>query len=75
MQIPRSLQSQGGRVWSSSALEQGKEITFFLSAGPVFDPAPDVGNVFYNLLGLNFPNFFYHLCEQKPGNEQAGVSM
>lgn len=32
--------------------------TFFLSAGPISDPAPDVGNVFYSLLGLNFSNFF-----------------
>lgn len=39
------------------ALKKKKE-TFFLSAGPISDPAPDVGNVFYGLLGLNFSNFF-----------------
>lgn len=56
---PESLQSQGEGVWSSLAPEElKKKETFFLSAGPISDPAPDVGNVFYGLLGLNFSNFF-----------------
>lgn len=48
-------------MWSSLApeeLKKKRKETFFLSAGPISDPAPDVGNVFYSLLGLNFSNFF-----------------
>ena len=60
MRSPESLRSQGEGVWSSLAPEElkKKKETFFLSAGSISDPSPDVGNVFYSLLGLNFSNFF-----------------
>lgn len=69
--------SQERSVGSSVAPEEGQKKcnTFFLSPGAVSDPAPDVFNVFHDPLGLNFPNFFCHLRERKPGNEWAGISM
>lgn len=62
---PGSLWSPGERVCTLPQLqrEAKKKGIFFLSAGPISDPAPDAGNVFNGLLGLNFPNFFYHLCK------------